>query len=90
LVQFCTEGELGKTDSEFTMAQRMEAAMVTPDEMRRFALECLRWSDQTDNPSQRDLMIRVAKSWMHTAAAIDRRLAMGDDLAFPDLRSKLD
>jgi hypothetical protein len=68
----------------------MEPAMVTPDEMRKFAAECLRWSDQTDNPSHRDLMIRVAKTWVSTAAAIEQRLAMGDELALPDLRSKLD
>ena len=64
--------------------------MVTPDEMRLFAVDCLRWSDQTDNASHRDLMIRVAKSWMSTAAAIERRLSMGEELALPDLRSKLD
>jgi len=64
--------------------------MVTPEEMRRFAGECLRWSDQIDNPSQRDLMIRVAKTWMNTAAAIERRISMGDELALPDLCRKLD
>jgi hypothetical protein len=71
------------------VAERWEAAMDTPEEMRLFAADCLRWSDQTDNPSHRDLMIRVAKSWMGKAAAIERRLSMGDELA-PDLRSKLD
>ena len=64
--------------------------MVTPEEMRLFAVDCLRWSDQTDNPSHRDLMVRVAQSWMSTAAAIERRLSMGGELALPDLRSKLD
>jgi hypothetical protein len=64
--------------------------MVTPDEMRLFALECLRWSEETDNASHRDLMIRVAKTWMSTASAIEQRLSMGDELALPDLRSKLD
>jgi hypothetical protein len=68
----------------------MEAAMVTPEEMRLFAADCLRWSHQTDNPSHRDLMIRVARTWVSTAAAIERRLSMGDELALPDLRSKLD
>jgi hypothetical protein len=43
----------------------LEAAMVTPEEMRLFALECL---DQTDNANHRDLMIRVAKSWMNTGS----------------------
>ena len=64
--------------------------MVTPDEMRVFALDCLRWAELTDNASHRDLMIRVAKTWMNTASAIDRRIAAGDELALPDLRCKLD
>ena len=64
--------------------------MVTPEEMRLFALDCLRWSDQADNPSHRDLMVQVAKTWMNTASAIARRLAGGDELALPDLRGKLD
>jgi hypothetical protein len=51
-----------------------EAVMVTPDRMRQFAAECLRWSEKTDNARQRDLMIRIAKQWMTTAAAIERRL----------------
>lgn len=64
--------------------------MVTPQEMRLFAAECLRWSDQADNASHRDLMVRVAKTWMNTASAIERRLDAGDELAVPDLRTKLD
>jgi len=64
--------------------------MVTPEEMREFAAECLRWSDRTDNASHRDLMIRIAKTWMNTAAAIERRIDAGDELAVPDLRTKLD
>jgi hypothetical protein len=64
--------------------------MVTPDEMRLFALECLRWSEEADDPSQRDLMVQIARTWMGTASAIDRRISSGDELACPDLRSKLD
>jgi hypothetical protein len=63
--------------------------MVTPQEMRLFALECLRWSEQTDNPSHRDLMIRIAKTWMNTASAIERHVRDGGELAVPDLRIKL-
>jgi hypothetical protein len=72
------------------MGTRVEAVMVTPQEMRQFAAECMRWSDQTDNASHRELMIRVAKSWMAIAAAIERRLPMGAAASLPDLRSKLD
>ena len=64
--------------------------MVTSQEMRQFAAECMRWSDQTNNASHRELMIRVATSWMAIAAAIERRLSVGDELALPDLRNKLD
>ena len=64
--------------------------MVTPDEMRAFALDCLRWAERTDNPSHRDLMLNVAKTWMNTASAIERRLADGAKLASADLRGKLD
>jgi len=64
--------------------------MVTPDEMRQFALDCLRWAELTDNASHRDLMLRVARAWMNTASGIERRLADGARLASPDLRAKLD
>jgi hypothetical protein len=63
--------------------------MVTPEEMRLFALDCLRWSDETDNASHRDLMLRVAKAWMNIASSIDRHVSNGGELALPDLRSKL-
>jgi hypothetical protein len=63
--------------------------MVTPQEMRLFALECLRWSEEADDASQRDLMIRVARSWMDTASTIERRVSSSDELA-DDLRIKLD
>jgi len=63
--------------------------MVTPQEMREFALECLRWSEETDNASQRDIMVQLAKSWMNAASQIERHVAAGGD-AFDDLRKKLD
>jgi len=62
---------------------------VTTQDMRLFALECLRWSDETDNASQRDLMVQVAKTWMNIASGIERRVDSGAKLV-PDLRSKLD
>ena len=64
--------------------------MVTPQEMRLFALECLRWSDETDNASHRDLMIRLAKSWMTTASTLEHRIDLGEPLVSVDLRNKLD
>ena len=63
--------------------------MVTPVEMRLFALDCLRWSDETHNASQRDLMQQIAHTWLSTAAKIERHVSNGGELALPDLRSKL-
>ena len=63
--------------------------MATPHDMRLFALDCLRWSEnEAANASQRDLMMQIAKSWMATAAALERRFDNGDEL-WPDLRRKL-
>ena len=64
--------------------------MVTPIEMRAFALECLRWTELTRNPSDRQTMLSVARMWMKTASAIEHAIAGGAELALPDLRSKLD
>lgn len=63
--------------------------MVTPQEMRLFAADCLRWSEETDNASHRDLMIKVARTWVRTASTLERR-AECEDQVLPDLRSKLD
>ena len=64
--------------------------MVTPEEMRAFALDCLRWAELADNASHRDLMLSVAKAWMNTAAAVERRMRDGGTLVSADLRNKLD
>ena len=64
--------------------------MVTSDEMRAFALDCLRWAELTDNASQRELMLSVAKNWTNIASAIERRLAQGARLMRADFRNMLD
>ena len=53
------------------------------------ALSGERWSDETGNASQRELMLRIAKTWMQTATTLDRHIANGDEV-LPDLRGKLD
>ena len=67
-----------------------QSRMVTTQEMRLFALDCLRWSEETRNASHRDLMKQIAKTWASTAARIERHFDDdGGKLALPDLRSKL-
>ena len=62
--------------------------MVTALDMRLFALDCVRWSEETRNPSHRDLMLDVAKTWIATAAKIERHIG-NYQVKLPDLRSKL-
>lgn len=64
--------------------------MVTTEEMRVFALDCLRWAEHTANPSDRETMMRIARMWMNTASGIERQVDDGWKLACPDLRTKLD
>jgi hypothetical protein len=45
--------------------------MATPDEMRQFAIECLRWAEEADDQSQFDLMLQCARSWVSIASAAD-------------------
>jgi len=63
-------------------------ALGTTD-MREFARQCLRWSVETDDPGQRDLIARVAQDWINTASTLDRRMEDGFILV-GDLRRKLD
>jgi hypothetical protein len=62
--------------------------MVTALDMRLFASDCVRWSDETRNASQREFMLQVAKTWIATAARIERHVG-NYELELPDLRSKL-
>jgi hypothetical protein len=64
-------------------------ALVTTKSMRQFSLDCLRWAEQTPNPSDRQMIVSVARTWLQTAAAIDRSVAAGHGEALPDLKRKL-
>jgi hypothetical protein len=56
--------------------------------MRAFSLACLRWAEQAPDPSNRQTIVNVARSWLKTAEAIDRTAGQGGG-APPDLRSML-
>jgi hypothetical protein len=62
---------------------------VSAVEMRDFAVQCLRWSEDTKDAGQRDLIVRMAKGWMNTASALDHRLHEGMRPC-GDLKRKLD
>jgi hypothetical protein len=47
--------------------------MLAPGKMLLFALECLRAAERTPYPSQHDVLLRRARSWINTAKAIAHR-----------------
>jgi hypothetical protein len=63
--------------------------MITTQDMRVFSTECLKWAEASDNASDREIIMCVARIWMKTASAIDLRVADGAQ-ELPDLRRKLD
>jgi len=63
--------------------------MITPHEFRQFSVECLRWADEAPNPSDRQIILSVAKQWLQTAFLLEREELRGTELV-DDLRRKLD
>jgi hypothetical protein len=63
--------------------------MVTTDSMREFAAHCVVWARQSDDPSQRQIILEAAQSWIRIAEAIDRGVDERHGDRLPDLRLKL-
>jgi hypothetical protein len=41
--------------------------MTTTSEYRRYAEECLRWAEETDNDEHRQAFLDMAVAWLHVA-----------------------
>jgi hypothetical protein len=66
--------------------------MTTPAEYYEFALDCMRWSKDAKDASQRDILINVGRRWTETALRVERHAIMAADKSklFKELRAKLD
>jgi hypothetical protein len=66
--------------------------MTSPDDYRQFALDCLKWADESEDPGHRDTLTRIARMWMHTAIELDERitLVVREPNIFQRLRDKLE
>jgi hypothetical protein len=64
--------------------------MVTSESLRQFSSDCSLWAKLIRNPSDRHIILKVARGWQNTAEAIDRYVAEGSGGSVPDLRRKLD
>jgi hypothetical protein len=63
--------------------------MVTTKSLRYFAADCLADALKAENPSQREVIVNVARTWAKTADVIDRHVGEGRGEVLPDLRHKL-
>jgi hypothetical protein len=63
--------------------------MVTTKSLRYFAADCLADALKAEDPSQRDVIVDVARTWAKTAEVIDRLVREGRAEVLPDLRHKL-
>ena len=63
--------------------------MVTTKSLRYFAADCLADALKAENPSHREVIVNVARTWAKTADVIDRHVRGGRGGVLPDLRHKL-
>jgi hypothetical protein len=66
--------------------------MTTTTDYRDFAHDCLRWTEQAKDASERDTLIDIAQLWLNVASRLDQHIALANDGAAiqRELRAKLD
>lgn len=66
--------------------------MTTITDYRDFAFDCLRWTEQAKDASERETLIGIARLWLNVATRLDRHIALASDSGVirRELRAKLD
>jgi hypothetical protein len=66
--------------------------MTTTTDYRDFAGDCLRWTGQAKDASERDTLIGIARLWLNVASRLDQHIALANDgtVLLRELRAKLD
>jgi hypothetical protein len=66
--------------------------MTTTTDYRDSARDCLRWTGQARNASERDTLIGIARLWLNVATRLECHIALANDGAaiLRQLRAKLD
>ena len=66
--------------------------MITPDDFRAFAMDCLHWADAAADASQQQILLDIAKLFMRRSLEMDElvMLSNGESPLWDDLRVKLD
>jgi hypothetical protein len=70
----------------------MRGLAMTNVDYRNFAIDCLRWAEETADASERQTFIGIARLWMNTALMIDEGAATLPDMSAlsRELRAKFD
>lgn len=63
--------------------------MTSPKDYREFALDCIRWARQTKNPTHRQVMLDLARTWARTAVIAEESLVLMEDDQLEAANSKL-
>jgi hypothetical protein len=63
--------------------------MVTTKSLRDFAADCLADAVKAEDPSRRQTIVDVARTWTKTADFIDKHVLEKGGKMLPDLKSKL-
>ena len=63
--------------------------MVTTKSLRDFAADCLADALKADDPSQRQMIVDVARTWAMTADVIDKHVLEKRGAVITDLKGKL-
>jgi len=54
--------------------------MTDAADFRQFARDCQRWADKATNPSHRQIMLDMARTWIRIAIAVEHNMGLMDDL----------
>lgn len=50
------------------------------DAFREFSYQCECWARETSNPSQRQIMREMARTWMQIALTVERNMGLLDEV----------
>lgn len=53
--------------------------MASPKDFRAFALQCLRWAEETRDERHRQVLRDLAQQWMRAAAELEKSIAPVDE-----------
>jgi hypothetical protein len=62
---------------------------MTTASMREFVTACMDWAAEVENPSDRQIIVSVARTWLRTVQAIEGHPRAGRGAALGDFRTKL-